>query len=91
MGPRAVGADVDDRVEERATELAVTQDDVADTALGQCSEDVRRLLDAETRSKRAEDDETRRREEQTSNPNHLLLLCRQDVAPVAHTVEVDDS
>jgi hypothetical protein len=42
VGPRAVGADVDDRVEELATELAVTHDDVADTTLGQCSEDARR-------------------------------------------------
>jgi hypothetical protein len=91
LGPRAVGADVDNRVDERATERAVTQDDVADTALGHCSEDARRLPDTETRSKGSEDGETRRRKEQTSNPNQLLLLCGQDGAPVAHTVEVDDS
>jgi hypothetical protein len=87
LGPRAVGADVD----ERATERAITQDDVADTAPGQCSEDARRLFDTETRSKGSEDGETRRRKEQTRNPNQLLLLCGQDGAPVAHTVEVDDS
>ena len=74
-----------------ATELAVTQDDVADTALGQRSEDARRPLDTETRSKRAEDGETRRRKEQTSNPNQLLLLCGQDVAPVARAVEAADA
>jgi hypothetical protein len=91
LGPRAVGADVDNGVDERATERAVTQDDVADTALGQCSEDARRLPDTETRSKGSEDGETRRRKEQTSNPNQMLLLCGQDGAPVAHTVEVDDS
>jgi hypothetical protein len=76
LGPRAVGANVDNRVDERATERAVTQDDVADT---------------ETRSKGSEDGETGRRKEQTSNPDQLLLLCGQDGAPVAHTVEVDDS
>jgi hypothetical protein len=47
LGSRAVGADVDNRVDERA----VTQDDLADTALGQCSEGARRLPDTETRSK----------------------------------------
>jgi hypothetical protein len=88
LGPRAVGADVDNRVDERATERAVTQDDVADTALGQCSEDARRLPDTETRGKGSEDGETR---PQTSNPSQLLLLRGQDGAPVAHTVEVDDS
>jgi hypothetical protein len=91
FGSRAVGADVDNRVDERATERAITQDDVADTAPGQCSKDARRLPDTETRSKGSEDGETRRRKEQTSNPNQLLLLCGQDGAPVAHTVEVDDS
>jgi hypothetical protein len=92
LGPRAVGADVETTaVAERATERAITQDDVADTAPGQCSEDARRLPDTETRSKGSEDGETRRRKEQTSNPNQLLLLCGQDGAPVAHTVEVDDS
>jgi len=91
LGPRAVGADVDNRVDERATERAVTQNDVADTALGQCSEYARRLPDTATRSKGSEDGATRRRKEQTSNPNQLLLLCGQDGAPVAHTVEVDDS
>jgi hypothetical protein len=69
----------------------VTQDDVADTALSQSREDARRLPDTETRSKGSEDGETRRRKEQTSNPYQMLLLCGQDGAPVAHTVEVDDS
>jgi hypothetical protein len=91
VGPRAVGADVDDRVEELATELAVTQDDAADTALGQCSEDARRPLDAETRHEGSEDAETRRRQEQTSNPNELLILRGQDVAPVAHALEAADA
>jgi hypothetical protein len=68
LGPRTVGAHVDNRVDERATERTVTQDDVADTALGQCSEDARGLPDTETRSKGSEDGETRRRKEQTSNP-----------------------
>jgi hypothetical protein len=92
LGPRAVGADVDNRVDERASERAVTpQDDVADGALGRCSEDARRLPDTESRSKGSAAGETRRRREQTSNPNQLLLLCGQDGAPVAHTVDVDDS
>jgi hypothetical protein len=60
LGPRAVGADADNRVDERATERAVTQDDVADTALSQSREDARRLPDTETRSKGSEDATSRR-------------------------------
>jgi hypothetical protein len=41
VGPRAVGAYVNDRVEERAIETAVAEGDVPDTVLGQRREDVR--------------------------------------------------
>jgi hypothetical protein len=90
LGPRAVAADVDNRVDERAIERAVTQNNAADTALGQCSEDARRLPDTETRSKGSEDGETRRRKGQTSDPDQLLLLWDR-TARQSRTVEVEDS
>ena len=70
---------------------AITEDDVADTALGECSEDARRLLDTQTRNKRAQDGEARRRQQQTSNAKQQLLLGGQDLAPVTRAVEAADA